>query len=34
MIKIMESLGYALAFVGLPIVLIVVVTVWTARGDD
>ncbi len=34
MIEILASLAYALAFVGLPIVLIVVVTVWSARGDD
>jgi len=34
MIEILASLGYAMAFVGLPIVLIVLVTVWTSRGDD
>lgn len=34
MIEILASIGYAMAFVGLPIVLIVVVTVWSARGDD
>ena len=34
MIEILASLAYALAFVGLPIVLIVLVTVWTSRGDD
>jgi hypothetical protein len=34
MSEVLASLGYALAFVGLPIVIIVVATVWTARGDD
>jgi len=34
MIEILASLGYAMAFIGLPIVLIVLVTVWTSRGDD
>lgn len=34
MIEILTSLAYAMAFVGLPIVLIVLVTVWTSRGDD
>ena len=34
MIEIMTSLGYALAFVGLPILIIVAITVWTSRGDD
>ena len=34
MMEILTSLAYAMAFVGLPIVLIVLVTVWTSRGDD
>lgn len=34
MIEILASIGYAMAFVGLPIVMIVLVTVWTSRGDD
>lgn len=34
MIEILASLAYALAFVGLPILAIVVITVWTSRGDD
>lgn len=34
MIEILASLGYAMAFVGLPIVLIVLVTVWTSRGGE
>lgn len=34
MIEILASLGYVTAFVGLPILAIVVITVWTQRGDD
>lgn len=34
MIEILASLGYALAFVGLPILIIVAITVWTSGGDD
>ena len=34
MIEILSSLAYAVAFVGLPILIIVAITVWTSRGDD
>ena len=34
MIEIITSLAYVLAFVGLPILVIVLVTVWTSRGDS
>lgn len=34
MIEILTSLGYAMAFVGLPILVIVLMTVWTQRGDN
>lgn len=34
MIEILASLGYVMAFVGLPILVIVLVTVWTQRGDS
>lgn len=32
--EIFASLAYALAFVGVPILAIVVITVWTQRGRD